>query len=53
MKITILAVGRTTTPYIAKATDDYIARASHYMPVEIMAVADLRQTRFSTSMDGS
>lgn len=48
MKITILAVGRTTTPYIAKATDEYIARASHYMPVEIMAVADLRQTRSLT-----
>ena len=31
MKITIMAVGRTTTPYIAKATDDYIGRACHYM----------------------
>ncbi|MDE6524400.1 23S rRNA (pseudouridine(1915)-N(3))-methyltransferase RlmH [Paramuribaculum intestinale] len=48
MKITIMAVGRTTTPYIAKATDDYIGRACHYMPVEMLTVADIRQTRSLT-----
>lgn len=45
MKIFILAVGRTSTEYIRKATDDYISRISHYCPVEFRMLADIKNTR--------
>ena len=45
MKITILAVGKTTTPYIREATADYLRRISHYLPAEFVTVADARATR--------
>lgn len=45
MKIVILAVGRTSTQYIASATDDFIRRASRYMPVEMAVIPDLKSTR--------
>lgn len=45
MKIVIIAVGKTTTQYIAAATDDFIRRASRYVPVEMSIIPDLRSTR--------
>ncbi|MCM1483789.1 MAG: 23S rRNA (pseudouridine(1915)-N(3))-methyltransferase RlmH [Muribaculaceae bacterium] len=42
MKILILAVGRTSTDYIKRATDDYVKRISHYMPVEFRTLADVK-----------
>lgn len=45
MKIVIIAVGKTATQYIAAATDDFIRRASRYVPVEMSIIPDLRSTR--------
>lgn len=45
MKITLMAVGRTQTEYLRNATDDYIRRASRYMPVEMQIIPDLKNTR--------
>lgn len=45
MKIVIIAVGKTATQYIAAATDDFIRRASRYVPVEMSIISDLRSTR--------
>lgn len=45
MKIVIMAVGRTATDYIRSATDEYLKRASRYMPVEFMIVPDIKASR--------
>lgn len=45
MKITIIAVGKTSTRYIAEACDDFVRRASRYVPVEFVALPDLRAAR--------
>ncbi|MCM1521347.1 MAG: 23S rRNA (pseudouridine(1915)-N(3))-methyltransferase RlmH [Muribaculaceae bacterium] len=45
MKIVIIAVGKTSTPYIATAVDDYLRRASHHVPVEMTIIPDLRSPR--------
>lgn len=45
MKLVILAVGKTATPYIADAMSDFLKRASRHLPVEFVAVADVRNTR--------
>ncbi|MBD5244352.1 MAG: 23S rRNA (pseudouridine(1915)-N(3))-methyltransferase RlmH [Barnesiella sp.] len=45
MKITIMAVGRTATDYLRTATDDYVRRASRYMPVEFVIIPDIKTSR--------
>ncbi len=45
VKIVIIAVGKTATRYIADATDDFIRRASRYVPVELSVIPDLRSTK--------
>lgn len=50
MKILILAVGKTTTPYIARAVDDYIGRIGHYVPVEMTCLPDRARRSESTDI---
>lgn len=45
MKITILAVGRTSTPYILKAVEAYLKRLTHYIPVELLELPDFKSNR--------
>lgn len=40
-----MAVGRTATDYIRSATDEYLKRASRYMPVAFMIVPDIKASR--------
>lgn len=42
MRVTILAVGKTTTRYIKEATDDYIRRAGHYINIDFTTIADVK-----------
>lgn len=42
MKVVFLTVGKTSTPYIAAATDDFIRRASRYQPVEMVCLPDIK-----------
>lgn len=42
MKLTILAVGKTTTPYLQQGIDEYIKRAARYMPVQLTIVPDVK-----------
>lgn len=44
MKITILAVGKTSTPYIRQALDDYLRRIARYLPVEMRELPDARRS---------
>ncbi len=48
MKSLLLAVGKTDDPYLARAIDDYLARASHYAPLELRIIPDIRDVRSLT-----
>lgn len=45
MKITLLVVGKTTDRHIAALTQEYLQRLSHYLPVDIDVIPELRQTK--------
>jgi len=45
MKITLLTVGKTSTPYIQEGIDLYLTRLRHYIQFEIQTLPDLKSTR--------
>lgn len=45
MKIVLVVVGKTSTPYIASAVDDYVRRVNRYVPMEVVTIPDLKATR--------
>ncbi len=45
MDITLLTVGKTTDKQIAALTDQYINRTSHYVPMQMRCIPDLRKTK--------
>ena len=45
MKIVLIAVGKTSTQYIADATSGFLKRVNRYMPMETVIVPDLKSTR--------
>lgn len=49
MKIVILAVGKTSTDYIQKGISHYLGRLTHYIPVELQIVPDIKATRSLTA----
>lgn len=49
MKIVILAIGKTQTPYLAQGIDIYLKRLQHYLDVELVQLPDLRDTRKLTT----
>ncbi|MCM1021724.1 MAG: 23S rRNA (pseudouridine(1915)-N(3))-methyltransferase RlmH [Muribaculum sp.] len=48
MKIQLMAVGRTATPYIQQGIKTYLDRLSHYIPLEITIISDIKNTRAIT-----
>jgi 23S rRNA (pseudouridine1915-N3)-methyltransferase len=42
MKVLLLAVGRTTSPILREAIDDYLSRLKHYLTVEVKIIDDVR-----------
>ena len=45
MKITVIAVGKTSTPYIKEGIDTFLQRAARYVPMELEVLPDLKSTR--------
>ena len=45
MKLAIIWVGKTSTDYISKAIDTYVQRIGHYMPIEVIEVADVKNAK--------
>lgn len=41
----MLTVGKTSTKYIADATDEFVRRVNRYAPMEVVTVPDLKSTR--------
>jgi 23S rRNA (pseudouridine1915-N3)-methyltransferase len=45
MKIVLLMTGKTDNTAYSQAVDDYIRRVSHYLPFEVIAIPNLKNTR--------
>ncbi|MDE7407264.1 MAG: 23S rRNA (pseudouridine(1915)-N(3))-methyltransferase RlmH [Muribaculaceae bacterium] len=48
MKLLLIAVGKTATPYLRQGIDIYLKRLTHYLPVETMIIADIKNTKTLT-----
>lgn len=48
MKLLLIAVGKTTTAYLKEGIDLYLKRLTHYLPVEVMTIADIRNAKALT-----
>jgi 23S rRNA (pseudouridine1915-N3)-methyltransferase len=49
MKIELIVVGKTTTPYLMEGIDRYVKRLTHYIPYEIRTINDVKTTRGMTA----
>lgn len=45
MKSLLIAIGKTDNRYLNEAVDDYLSRASHYSPLEMKVIPDIRDVR--------
>ncbi len=45
MKIVLVVVGKTSTPYISSAVEEYAKRVNRYVPFEIVTVPDLKTSK--------
>lgn len=45
MKALLIAVGKTDNPYLTQAVEDYLGRASHYAPLEMRIIPDIRDVK--------
>ncbi len=45
MKIVLITVGKTSTPYIATAVDDYVKRINRYCPMEVVTIPDIKAAK--------
>lgn len=45
MKIAIVWVGKTTTSYVSEAINEYVGRIKHYMPLEVITIPELKNTK--------
>jgi len=44
MKLLLVAVGRTTMDIVRRGVDEYLGRLSHYLPVEVRIIPDVRRS---------
>jgi 23S rRNA (pseudouridine1915-N3)-methyltransferase len=44
MKLLLMAVGRTNIDFVRRGIDEYLKRLSHYLPVEVKIIPDLKRT---------
>ncbi|MCI6672145.1 MAG: 23S rRNA (pseudouridine(1915)-N(3))-methyltransferase RlmH [Prevotella sp.] len=45
MKVTLLLVGKTQNKLFQEAINDYVGRIEHYLPFNIVTIADLKNTK--------
>ena len=45
MKIAIIWVGKTSTAYVSAAIEEYVGRIKHYMPLEVITIPELKNTK--------
>jgi len=45
MKTVLIQVGKTTDKHFGAAIDDYAGRIAHYMPLDVVTIPELRNTK--------
>ena len=50
MKLSVVWVGKTRNPQLAKLCDDYVERIKHFLPVEI---ADIKESKLVATLGSS
>ncbi len=45
MKITLIAVGKTSTDYIERGIAEYFKRCNRYMPMELCVIPDVKAAK--------
>jgi len=45
VKSLLIAIGKTDNRYLSEAIDDYLKRASHYAPLELKIIPDIRDVK--------
>lgn len=48
MTTTLLFVGKTTDPHIEALCSDYLKRLTHYLPIKLVVIPELRNTKALT-----
>lgn len=48
MKIKVIVVGATSTPWVRSAMDDYVGRLQRMVPFELCTIPDVRTSRATT-----
>lgn len=48
MKIAIIAVGKTSTDYVARGVDEFIKRSNRYINVELSVIPDIKTSKALT-----
>lgn len=48
MKIAIIAVGKTSTDYVARGVDEFIKRSNRYISVELSVIPDIKTSKALT-----
>ena len=49
MKIELIVVGKTTTPYLKEGIEHYVKRLTHYVPYEIRTISDIKTSKALTA----
>ena len=45
MKIVIIAVGKTSTGYVACGVEEFLKRANRYVPTELIVIPDVKSSK--------
>ena len=45
MKIVIIAVGKTSTGYVACGVEEFLKRANRYVPTELLVIPDVKSSK--------
>lgn len=45
MKIVIIAVGKTSTAYVACGVEEFLKRANRYVPTELLVIPDIKSSK--------
>lgn len=48
MKLLLLLIGNTTTPYLKEGIDNYVKRIGHYIPFELRTLPDVKVSKGMT-----
>ncbi len=49
MKIELIVVGKTATPYLKEGIEHYVKRLTHYVPYEIRTISDIKTSKALTA----